>query len=392
MTAGRVAFVLGLEGPAMPVDVACASSLAAVHQAAAALKRGEVDLALAGGVNATLSQSLVRFHHDLGMLSGTGRCNAFDASADGFVRSEGCGVVALKRLSEAEADGDRIWGVIRGSAVNQNGASAGLPVPRGPAQERVMSDSLARAGVRPDEIDYLEAHATGTDLGDSIELNALASVYGRGREPESPLLVGSVKTNIGHAEWAAGMAGLMKVVLAMKTGVIPAHLHFREPNPNFDWDQLPVRITSKATPWPPVTDRPRLAAVNSFGLSGSNAHVIVQGYDNPDADPPSTQQLAWATGRRSPVNIALAAPFDSLPAMAEAETERTVRLFPLSGKSQDALCDLAGLYLKWMTDGAENLPPALAEHNCSPTWLGRQASAAVTSLTGLVWSSETLPN
>ena len=171
------------------------------------------------------------------MLSPSGRCNAFDATADGFVRSEGCGVLVLKRLSEAEEDGDRIWGLVVGSAINQNGASAALPVPNGPAQERVMEDALARAGIDPAEVDYMEAHGTGTNLGDSIELRALASVYGRGREAERPLLVGSVKTNIGHAEWAAGMASVMKAVMAMHKGVIPAHLHFSEPNPNFDWDR-----------------------------------------------------------------------------------------------------------------------------------------------------------
>ena len=281
MTVGRIAFVLGLEGPAMPVDAACASSLAAVHQAAAALRRGEVDLALAGGVNAILSRPLMRFHRELGMLSAAGRCNAFDASADGFVRSEGCGLVVLKRLGEAEADGDRVWGVVRGSAVNQNGASAGLPAPRGPAQERVIEDALANAGVAPSDVDYMEAHGTGTELGDSIELRALASVYGRGRDAERPLLMGSVKTNIGHTEWAAGMASLIKAVLAMHRGVIPPHLHFRDPNPNFDWERMPVRVTSDTTPWPTPSDRPPLSAVNAFGLSGANAHVVLEGYGKP---------------------------------------------------------------------------------------------------------------
>ena len=352
MAAGRLAFVLGLEGPAMPVDMACASSLAAVHQAAAALRRGEVDLALAGGVNAILSQSMVRFHHELGMLSAAGRCNAFDASADGFVRSEGCGVIALKRLSEAEADGDRIWGVIRGSAVNQNGASAGLPVPRGPAQERLIEETLARAGVQPDEIDYLEAHGTGTELGDSIELNALASVYGRGREADRPLLVGSVKTNIGHSEWAAGMASLMKAVLAMSKGVIPPHLHFKEPNPNFDWDRLPVRITSEATPWPVVADKHALSAVNSFGLSGTNAHVIVQGFGTPANDGDPAAETAWPAGAASPVSVSLLSPFDSLSTSGETAPERAARVLPLSGKSPGALSDLAGEYLAWLDDRA----------------------------------------
>ena len=348
ITAGKIAFVLGLEGPAMPVDMACASSLAALHQAAAALQRGEVDMALAGGANVTLSHSLARFHHEMGMMSPTGTCNAFDASADGFVRSEGCGVVVLKRLSEAEADGDRIWGLLRGSAVNQNGASAALPVPNGPAQERLIEEALARAGVAPSEVDYLEAHATGTELGDSIELRAIASAYGQGREAERPLLVGSVKTNIGHSEWAAGMASVIKAVLSMHRGVIPAHLHFREPNPNFDWDRMPIRITSEMTEWPVLPDRPPLAAVNAFGLSGSNAHVVLEGYGGPTNGSASENGTPWPAGPPRPVEVSLEAPIDDLSQSRDAPSGRAVRLLPLSGKSPDALRDLAGLYLSWL--------------------------------------------
>ncbi len=316
---GRIAFVLGLEGPAMPMDMACASSLAALHQAAAALQRGEVEMALAGGVNATLSPAIVRFHHEMGMLSPSGMCSAFDASADGFVRGEGCGMVVLKRLSDAEADGDRIWALIRGSSVNQNGASAALPVPRGPAQERLIREALERAGVLPSDVDYMEAHGTGTELGDSIELRAVAAVYGEGRDQERPLLVGSVKPNIGHAEWAAGMASLMKAVLAMKRGAIPAHLNFREPNPNFDWERMPVRVTSDVTEWPSLPSRRPLSAVNSFGLSGTNAHLILEGYDRP------------INGHQSQGDV----------------PERMARLLPLSGKSPAALRDLAKSYQSW---------------------------------------------
>ena len=355
MTAGRIAFVFGLEGPAMPVDVACASSLAAVHQAAAALRRGEVDLALAGGVNVVLSRPLMRFHRELGMLSTVGRCNAFDASADGFVRSEGCGVVVLKRLSEAEADGDRIWGLIRGSAVNQNGASAALPVPRGPAQERVIEDALASAGVAPSEVDYLEAHGTGTDLGDSIELRALASVYGRERDAERPLLIGSVKTNIGHTEWAAGMASLIKAVLAMNEGVIPAHLHFQHPNPNFDWDRMPVRITSETTPWPVLPGRRPLSAVNAFGLSGANAHVVLEGYEKPDDGSASGNGTRWPAGAPRPVEVPPEEQSNALDFSQEASRDRAMRLLPLSGKSPEALRDLAALYLSWLDEHAEEL-------------------------------------
>ena len=272
---GRVAFTLGLEGPAMAVDTACSSSLVAVHQAVASLQRDEADLALAGGVNAILSPVLTEIFAGAGMLAPDGRCKTFDAAADGFVRGEGCGMVALKRLSDAEAAGDRIWAVVRGSAVNQDGASAGLTVPSGPAQERVIAEALSRAGLAPSEVDYLEAHGTGTELGDRVEAHAAAAAYGRGRVPERPLLIGSVKTNIGHLESAAGVAGLVKVVLSMHHGTIPRHLHFETPNPKMDWARLPLRVTSEAAPWP-VVERPMRAGVSSFGFSGTNAHVVLE--------------------------------------------------------------------------------------------------------------------
>ena len=272
---GRVAFALGLEGPAMAVDTACSSSLVALHQAVASLQRGESDLALAGGVNALLSRANTELMAGAGMLAPDGRCKTFDAAANGYVRGEGCGMVVLKRLSDAEAAGDRIWAVVRGSAVNQDGASAGLTVPSGPAQERVIGEALRRAGLEPSEVDYLEAHGTGTELGDPVEAHAAAAAYGRGRALERPLLIGSVKTNVGHLEAAAGVAGLVKVVLSMHHGMIPRHLHFERPNPRMDWERLPLRVTSETTPWPEL-DRPVRAGVSSFGVSGTNAHVIVE--------------------------------------------------------------------------------------------------------------------
>ena len=204
---GRVAFALGLEGPAMALDTACSSSLVAVHQAVSALLRGEADLALAGGVHTILSGRLLELRGNAGMLSPDGRCKTFDASANGYVRGEGCGIVVLKRLAEAEADGDRIWGVIRGAAMNQDGASQGLTVPSEDAQKRVIGAALLRAGVLPSEVDYLEAHGTGTEVGDPIELRSTAAAYGKGREADNPILIGSVKTNIGHLESAAGGRG-----------------------------------------------------------------------------------------------------------------------------------------------------------------------------------------
>ena len=352
LTAGRIAFVLGLEGPAMPVDMACASSLAAVHQAAAALRRGEVDMALTAGVNTTLSLPIARFHRDIGMLSASGQCNAFDAAADGFVRSEGCGVLVLKRLRQAEIDGDRIWGLVKGTAINQNGTSAAMPVPNGPAQERVMAEALAMAGVAPADVDYLDAHGTGTELGDSIELRALASVYGQGRESERPLLLGSVKTNIGHAEWASGMASIIKVVMAMNRGLIPAHLHFQEPNPNFDWERLPVRITSEQVAWPSSPERLPLSAVNSFGLSGANAHVVLEGYEHLNGTAGAAGDTVWPAGGTQPVPLVRSRRYADIPESDEPHQARVARLLPLSAKSPEARRELVGAYLSWL-DGAD---------------------------------------
>ena len=317
---GRIAFTLGLEGPAMPIDMACASSLAAVHQAVAGLQRGEVDIALAGGVNAVLSPSVSRFMMDIGMLSPTGECRPFDASANGYVRGEGCGMVVLKRLSDAEADGDRIWAVIRGSAVNQNGASAGLTVPNGPAQERVMEEALTQANVSPSEVDYLEAHAVGSQLGDPIELNALASVYGRERDQDRPLLVGSVKSNIGHVEWAAGIAAFIKTVLSITHKVIPQTPHLETPNPNVEWDQMPLRVTSGKTAWPTVSGRQPLASVNAFGLSGTNAHILVEGYGPEFSASEAANGAPLPKGSPQRVPVSLPEPIDRFKTSGEGSS------------------------------------------------------------------------
>ena len=223
---GRVAFAMDFAGPAMAVDTACSSALVAIHQAVSGLQRGEADLALAGGVNNILSGRLLELRGNAGMLAPDGQCKTFDARANGYVRGEGCGLVVLKRLAEAERDGDRIWAVVRGSAVNQDGASPGLTVPSGDAQARVIQAALARAGMQPQDVDYLEAHGTGTPVGDPIEADAAATAYGPGRPADRPLLIGSVKTNIGHLESAAGVAGFMKAVMALRHGVIPRHLNF----------------------------------------------------------------------------------------------------------------------------------------------------------------------
>ena len=346
---GRVAFALGLGGPAMAVDTACSSSLVATHQAVTGLQRGDADLALAGGVNVILSGRLLEFRANAGMLAPDGQCKAFDASANGYVRGEGCGIVVLKRLADAEADGDRIWGVIRGSALNQDGASPGLTVPSGAAQERVIAAALERAGIQPADIDYLEAHGTGTEVGDPIEIDATAAAYGRGRAADQPLLIGSVKTNIGHLESAAGVAGLIKTVLAMNHGLIPKHLHFNNPNPAMDWERLPLRVTGEPTPWPVHADRPRLAGVSGFGWSGTNAHVVLEGYASPDGSAPSLDGDRWIAGAPRPITVSLPASV-ATPQSDDRLAPRRKRLLPLSGKSGAALRDVAEGYLHWLDE------------------------------------------
>jgi acyl transferase domain-containing protein len=275
MAAGRLSYTLGLTGPSMVIDTACSSALVAIHLACQSLRQGESNLALTGGVHYILSPEVMVSFSQARMLSSDGRCKTFDASADGYVRGEGCGVIVLKRLSEAIADGDQILGVIRGSAVNQDGASGGLTVPNGKAQEEVIRKALKQAAVAPVEVSYVEAHGTGTSLGDPIEIEAVARAYGEGREKDHPLLIGSVKTNIGHLEPAAGIAGLIKVLLSFRNNKIPPHLHFNHPNPHISWSEIPVAVANRVVPWP-VSDQRRLAGISAFGFSGTNAHLIVE--------------------------------------------------------------------------------------------------------------------
>lgn len=272
---GRVSFVLGLQGPCVSMDTACSSSLVSVHTACQSLRAGDCDLALAGGVNAVISPEPFELFGRWGMLAPDGRCKTFDAQADGFSRGEGCGVLVLKRLSDAVADGDRILALVRGSAVNQDGRSSGLSVPNGPAQEKVLRKALKNAGVVPADVDYVEAHGTGTILGDPIEVEAIGAVYGAGRPSGRPLRIGSIKTNIAHCESASGVAGLCKVILSMQHEEIPAHLHFRQPNPRIAWGDFPLEVPTTAMPWR-RGERPRLAGVSSFGFTGTNAHVVLE--------------------------------------------------------------------------------------------------------------------
>ncbi len=326
--AGRISFRLGLQGPAVAVDTACSSSLVAVHQACQALEAGDCDVALVGGVNVILTPVPMINLTRARMLAPDGRCKTFDAAADGYVRGEGCGVVVLKRTGDAVRDNDRIRAVIRGSAVNQDGASGGLTVPNGTAQQHVIAEALRRAGITGGQVDYLEAHGTGTSLGDPIEVHAAAAVFGEGRAADRPLLVGSVKTNIGHLEAASGIAGLIKVVLSLEKEVLPKHLHFHHPSPHIPWDSLPVEVVAESTPWP-RGDRPRIAGVSSFGFSGTNAHLVVE-------EPPVTDAVA-----------------------EPAAPPNTLHLLPLSARTPEALAQLSNRYLDFLQDNPDAAIPEI---------------------------------
>ncbi|PSR19689.1 beta-ketoacyl synthase [filamentous cyanobacterium CCP3] len=321
VASGRLSYIFGFTGPSLAVDTACSSSLVSVHLACQSLRLGECTLALAAGVNLLLSPQTTMTFSKAKMMAPDGRCKTFDAAANGYVRGEGCGVVVLKRLSEALADGDNILAVIRGSAVNQDGPSGGLTVPNGPSQEKVLRQALQNGSVNPAEVAYIEAHGTGTSLGDPIEVEALGTVFGPHRPVEQPLRIGSVKTNIGHLEAAAGIAGLIKVVLSLNHELIPPHLHFREPNPYINWSQWPIEVTAAATPWP-RGEKPRLAGVSSFGFSGTNAHILLE--EAPAA-----------------------------PVVPEVTSDRPQHLLTLSAKSAPALEQLAQRYQTFLRQ-AEN--------------------------------------
>ncbi|WP_141592152.1 type I polyketide synthase [Myxococcus sp. AB056] len=313
--AGRLAYTLGLQGPCMSIDTACSSSLVGLHVACQSLRNRECDLALSAGVNLMLMPDPTVALSSSRGLAPDGRCKTFDAAANGFVRAEGCVVLVLKRLSDALANGDEILSLVAGSAVNQDGASSGLMVPNGPAQERVIEQALASAGLKPSQVSFVEAHGTGTSLGDPIELQALARVLGAGRSADTPLYVGSVKTNVGHLEATAGLTGILKTALSLRHEAIPPNLHFHRLNPDIVLDGAPVVVPTALQPWPRA-EQPRLAGVSAFGISGTNAHVILQ-------EPP-------------------------VPSSRPAVPARGAELLVLSARSSEALQAMAGSHAHWL--------------------------------------------
>ena len=313
VAAGRLSYILGLKGPSMAIDTSCSSSLVSVHLACQSLRLGECNLALAGGVGLNLvpdtSIALSKSH----MLNPNGRCQTFDAAANGFVKGEGCGVIVLKRLKDALADGDNILALIRGSAVNHNGRSSSLIAPNGMSQQATIRQALENSGVDSAQIDYVEVQGTGTSVGEPIEVAALGAVFGKNRPEDKPLVIGSVKTNIGHLEPASGIASLIKVVLALQHGEIPPHLHFQQPNPYIKWDEFSLKVPTERMPWT-VGAKRRLAGVNTFGFSGTNAHVILE---------------------EAPISE-----------VAPSSIERPLHLLALSAKTDEALIQLAERYEK----------------------------------------------
>jgi acyl transferase domain-containing protein/acyl carrier protein len=310
VASGRIAYTLGVQGPAVTVDTACSTSLVALHLACQALRKGECDLALTGGATTFATPEPLISYSRLKTLSPDGRCKAFAAEADGAGWAEGAAMLVLERLSDAQRSGHRVLALVRGSAINQDGRSQGLTAPNGPAQQRVIRAALADAQLQPGDVDAVEAHGTGTGLGDPIEAHAIMATYGRGRATSQPLWLGSIKSNIGHTQGAAGVAGIMKLVLGMQHGRLPKTLHAEHPSPHIDWEGSNVELAQTSRPWLHREQQPRRAAVSSFGISGTNAHVIIQ-------EAPNTISIVSGATRAVPAHI---------PLLLSGKTDAAVRM------------------------------------------------------------------
>ncbi|MEU6083853.1 SDR family NAD(P)-dependent oxidoreductase [Streptomyces sp. NPDC047108] len=362
IASNRLSYILDLRGPSLTIDTACSSSLVALHQACRSLRAGECDTALAAGVNVLLSPAVTSSFEQAGALAPDGRCKAFDASADGIARGEGCGVVVLKRLDDAVRDGDRVLALVRGSAVNSDGRSAGMVAPNPAAQQALLRAATSDAGVGPTDIDYVEAHGTGTLLGDPIEASALSAVLGAERPAERPLLIGSVKSNVGHLEGAAGITGVIKTVLSLHHGTLPASLHFRTPNPHIDFEASRLRVVGEATSLSGEDGRPARAGVSAFGFGGTNAHAVLEEWK------PGVPASATESGE----------PGEAAESIEAAGTTEPPYTLLLSARSADRMRGTALGLADWLTSPAGlRTPPEDVAHTLGLHRYGPVSAAVV---------------